>query len=107
MPAKVVPPLNELVFFKLQLVIFFEDIRSQRLLMQYAADRLSILWYLVYDLGERLPYHSCLTRIRTRSGVEVFRRFFEAVVDATKVNANASMDSVGARSFTGTCGRVR
>jgi len=46
MQAVAVPPLNELVFFKLQLVMFFEDIRSERLLMRHAADRLSVLWFL-------------------------------------------------------------
>jgi transposase len=75
------PSIDPLVFFKLQLVMFFENIRSERLLMRHAADRLSVLWYLGYDLGEPLPDHSSLTRIRIRYGVEVFRRFFEAVVD--------------------------
>jgi hypothetical protein len=49
--------------------------------MRQAADRLSVLWYLGYNLKEPLPDHSSLTRIRTRYGVEVFRRFFETVVD--------------------------
>src|SRR5207248_594204 len=73
--------------------------------MRHAADRLSVRWYLGYDLGEPLPDHSSLTRIRTRYGVEVFRRFFEKIVeqcqqaelvwgkelsiDGTKVEANA------------------
>src|SRR5438876_2451705 len=107
------PSIDPVVFFKLQLVMFFDDIRSERLLMQLAADRLSVRWYLGYDLGEPLPDHSSLTRIRTRYGVEVFRRFFEPIVDqcqqaglvwgkelyfdATKVNANASMESVKPR----------
>jgi hypothetical protein len=34
-----------------------------------------------YDLDEPLPDHSSLTKIRTRYGIEVFRRFFEAVVE--------------------------
>jgi len=75
------PSIDPIVFFKLQLVLFFEGIRSERQLMRHAADRLSILWYLGYDLGEPLPDHSSLTRIRTRYGIEVFRRFFEAVVE--------------------------
>src|SRR6266446_4315903 len=107
------PSIDPIVFFKLQLVMFFEGIRSERLLMRHAADRLSIRWYISYDLGEPLPDHSSLTRIRERYGVEVFRRFFEAIVercqqaglvwgkelyfDATKVEANASLDSVGPR----------
>src|SRR6266516_3532075 len=40
------PSVDPVVFFKLQLVLFFEDIRSERLLMRHAADRLSVLWYL-------------------------------------------------------------
>jgi hypothetical protein len=68
-----------------------------------------------YDLGEPLPDHSSLTRIRERYGVVIFRRFFEKIVeqcqqaglvwgrelyiDATKVEANASVDSVKPRFF--------
>ena len=40
------PSIDPIVFFKLQLVLFFEGIRSERQLMRHAADRLSILWYL-------------------------------------------------------------
>jgi hypothetical protein len=87
--------------------------RSERQLMRHAADRLSVRWYIGYDLGELLPDHSSLTRIRERYGVDVFRRFFEAIVeqcqqaglvwgkelyvDATKVKANASLDSLKPR----------
>ncbi len=55
--------------------------RSERQLMRHAADRLSVRWYVGYDLGEPLPDHSSLSRIRERYGVEVFRRFFEAIVE--------------------------
>src|SRR5712692_7374341 len=107
------PSIDPIVFFKLQLVLFFEGIRSERQLMRHAADRLSVRWFLGYDLGEPLPDHSSLTRIRTRYGVEVFRRFFEAIVeqcqqaglvwgkdlyiDATHVLANAALDSLAPR----------
>jgi transposase len=75
------PSIDPVVFFKLQLVMFFEAIRSERLLMRHAADRLSVGWYLGYDLNEPLPDHSSLTRIRTRYGLDVFRRFFEKIVE--------------------------
>jgi transposase len=107
------PSVDPVVFFRLQLVMFFEGIRSERHLLRVAADRLGVRWYLGYDLDEPLPDHSSMTRIRDRYGVEVFRRFFEAIVeqcqqaglvwgkelyfDATKVQANASLDSVGPR----------
>jgi transposase len=104
------PSIDPVVFFKLQLVMFFEGIRSERQLMSVAADRLSLRWYLGYDLREPLPDHSSLTKIRERYGLEVFRRFFEEIVelcvqaglvwgeelyfDSTKVEANASMESL-------------
>jgi transposase len=109
------PSIDPVVFFKLQLVMFFEDIRSERLLMRHAADRLSVRWYVGYDLGEPLPDHSSLTRIRERYGVEVFRGFFEKIVeqcqaaglvwgkelyfDGTKVAANAGKESLKPRFY--------
>src|SRR5437667_6507822 len=107
------PSIDPVVFFKLQLVMFFDGIRSERQLMALAGDRLSVRWFVGYNLDEPLPDHSSLTRIRERYGVELFQRFFEAIVDqcqqagliwgkelyvdATKVNANASMESVKPR----------
>src|SRR3954451_3049944 len=107
------PSVDPVVFFKLQLVLFFEGLRAERLLMEVIADRLSIRWYLGYDLNESLPDHSSLTRIRERYGLEIFRRFFEEIVelcveaglvwgeelyfDSTKVEANAALDSLAPR----------
>jgi Transposase DDE domain/Transposase domain (DUF772) len=95
--------------------MFFEGIRSERQLMRHVADRLSIRWYIGYDLGESLPDHSSLTRIRERSGVDIFRRCFEKIVelcqgmglvwgkelyfDGTKVAANAGKDSLKPRFY--------
>jgi hypothetical protein len=42
--------------------MFFEGIRSERALLRLAADRLSVRWYLGYNLDEALPDHSSLTR---------------------------------------------
>jgi transposase len=107
------PSIDPIVFFRLHLVMFFEGIRSERQLLRLAADRLSVRWYLGYNLDEALPDHSSLTRIRTRYGLEVFWRFFEAIVeqcqqaglvwghelyfDATHVLADAAMESLTAR----------
>jgi transposase len=103
------PSIDPVVFFKLHLVMFFEGLRCERPLLQVVADRLSLRWYLGYDLTEPLPDHSSLTRIRERYGLEVFRTFFERIVeqclaaglvwgqelsiDATKVAANAALAS--------------
>jgi transposase len=109
------PSIDPVVFFKLQLILFFEGIRSERQLMRTIADRISLRWYLGYGFGEVLPHHSSLTRIRQRYGLAIFRRFFDAIVeqcqqaglvwgrelyiDATKVEANASLASTRPRFF--------
>src|ERR687897_3357654 len=83
--------------------------------MRIVSDRLSLRWYVGYDLFEALPHHSSLTRIRDRFGLSVFREFFERIVelcveaglvwgeelyfDATKVEANASLDSIAPRFY--------
>jgi transposase len=107
------PSIDPVVFFKLQLVMFFEGLRSERKLIDTASLHLGHRWYLGYALDEALPDHSSLTRIRTRLGVELFQRFFDHVVDlcqaaglvwgkelffdGTRVRANADIDSLTPR----------
>src|SRR5215210_7307267 len=75
------PSIDPAVFFKLQLVMFFEGIRSERKLVETASLHLAHRWYLGYALDEPLLDHSSLTRIRQRLGIDVFQRFFEQIVD--------------------------
>ncbi|MFQ5811434.1 MAG: IS1182 family transposase, partial [Armatimonadota bacterium] len=107
------PSIDPVVFFKLQLIAFFERITSERRLMETAQLNLAHHWYLGYDLDEPLPDHSSLSKIRSRYGVEAFQRFFERIVelcieaglvdgeelyfDATQVEADAAMDSLRPR----------
>src|SRR5436190_1225257 len=107
------PSIDPIIFFKLQLIMFFEGIRSERHLVEIASLHLAHRWYLGYAVDEALPDHSSLTKIRKRSGLTVFRRFFETIVeqcraaglvwgkelycDATQVQANASLDSIAPR----------
>jgi transposase len=104
------PSIDPVVFFKLELMMFFEGIRSERKLLEQASYNLAMRWYAGYNLDEPLPDHSSLSKIRTRLGLPVFRRFFdvitaqcvkaglvrgdELIFDATKIRANASMDSL-------------
>ena len=109
------PSIDPVIFFKLQLIMFFEGIRSERQLIELSSMNLAHRWYLGYALDEPLPDHSSLSRIRGRLGVEVFQRFFEQIVelcqaaglvwgqellfDATKVRANADLDSLVPRFY--------
>jgi transposase len=109
------PSIDPVVYFRLQLIMFFEGLRSERRLIETASLNLAHRWYLGYALDEDLPDHSSLTRIRQRLGIGVFERFFEKIVDlcqdaglvwgeelfvdATKVRANADVDSLVPRFF--------
>jgi transposase len=110
------PSIDPVVIFKLQLIAFFEGIRSERQLMETVNMRLDHRWYIGYDLGEPIPDHSSLSKIRERYGLKTFQRFFERVVelcieaglvwgeefylDATKVRANAAVRSMVDRTET-------
>ncbi len=102
------PSIDPIVFFKLQLIAFFEGIRSERQLMETVNMNLAHRWYIGYDLTETVPDHSSLSKIRDRYGLKTFQQFFERIVelcveaglvwgkelyfDSTKVQANASID---------------
>src|SRR5918996_5028822 len=66
------PSIDPIVFFKLQLILFFEGLRSERQLIETASLNLAHRWYLGYHLNEPLPDHSSLTRIRQRLGIGMF-----------------------------------
>ena len=109
------PSIDPVVFFKLQLIMFFEGIRSERQLMKTVHLNLAHRWYLGYDLDEDVPDHSSLTKIRNRYGLEIYQRFFEKIVelcneaglvwgqelyfDGTKVQANADIDTMVPRFY--------
>jgi transposase len=102
--------IDPVVFFKLQLIAFFEGIRSERKLMEMVNLNLAHRWFIGYDLGEPVPDHSSLSKIRERFGLDVFQRFFEHIVelciqaglvwgeelyfDSTKVQANANVNQM-------------
>jgi transposase len=104
------PSIDPVVFFKLQLIAFFEGIRSERQLMENVNLNLAHRWFIGYDLDEPVPDHSSLSKIRERYGLEVFQLFFERIVqlcieaglvwgeelyiDSTKVQANASINGL-------------
>src|SRR4030042_1028947 len=47
------PSIDPIVFFKLQLIAFFEGIRSERQLMETVHVNLAHRWFIGYDLDEQ------------------------------------------------------
>lgn len=104
------PGIDPEVYFKMQMVGFFENLPSERAIAARCADSLSIREFLHYGLHEPTPDHSSLTVIRQRLGSEVYEQVFGLVlralkeskllrgrrlgIDASVLEANASLRSL-------------
>lgn len=102
--------IDPVVFFKLCLVGYLENIISDRKLVEHCSMRLDILFYLGYDIDEALPWHSTVSRTRQLFPADIFEQVFTQVlgscveaglvsghtqaIDSAPVKANASMDSL-------------
>ena len=102
--------IDPIVFFKLCLVGYLENITSHRKLIAHCSMRLDILYFLGYDIDEELPWHSTISRTRQLFPEDVFESVFTKVfelclsagmvaghtqtIDSAPVKANASMDTL-------------
>ena len=98
------------VILKMMFLLFFDNIASERELMQIIGERLDYLWFLGYGLNDAVPHHSVLSKARARWGSWVFEQLFvrtvaqcvaAGLVDGKKIHvdgsliaANAAKDSV-------------
>ncbi len=102
--------IDPVVFFKLCLVGYLENIISDRKLVAHCSMRMDILFFMGYDIEEDLPWHSTVSRTRQLFPEDVFGEVFTKVfglcveagmvsghtqvVDSAPVKANASMYSL-------------
>ena len=102
--------IDPVVFFKLCLVGYLENIISDRSLMEHCSMRMDILYFLNHDIDEPLPWHSTMSRTRQLFPEDLFDKVFTQVlgmcvekgmvsghtqvIDSAPVKANASMDSL-------------
>lgn len=102
--------IDPVVFFKICMVGYINNIASDRRLIEFCSDSLAIRLFLGYDIDEPLPWHSTISRTRQLYGEKVFQQLFEAVfekcvhsgmvaghtqaIDGALLKANASKDSL-------------
>lgn len=102
--------IDPIVFFKLMLVGYLENLASDRRIITTASMRLDILFFIGYNIDEPLPWHSTLSRTRQLYGEDIFKQLFKNVlkqciekgmvsgrrqaIDSALIKANASMDSI-------------
>ena len=102
--------IDPVVFFKLCLVGYLENLISDRQLIDHCCMRMDILFFIGYDIDEELPWHSTISRTRKLYPESVFEQVFTKVfslcvekgmvgghtqtIDSAPVKANASMDTL-------------
>lgn len=108
------PGIDPVVYFKMLMVGFFENLPSERAIAARCEDSLSIREFLGYGLEIRTPEHSSLTVIRQRLGASVYQEVFLIVlealrkhgllkgkhlgIDSSVIEANASLRSLEHRN---------
>lgn len=102
--------IDPLVFMKLILAGYLENLNSDRRIINALGLRLDIRYFVGYDLDEALPWHSTLSRTRKLYSQDVFMELFKRVlvqcidkgmisgkrqaVDSVFIKANASTESM-------------
>jgi len=102
--------IDPVVFFKICLAGYLNNINSDRRLIEYCSNCLDIRLFLRYDIDEKLPWHSTISRTRQLYGEEVFLSLFRKIltmcvkkgmvsgkrqaIDSAHIKANASLESL-------------
>lgn len=97
-------------YFRMLLVGYFEGIDSERGICWRCADSLSLREFLRLDIGQSVPDHSSLSRIRSRLALEAHHEIFLFVlkllaeaklvkgkrlgIDASTMEANAALKTI-------------
>lgn len=102
------PSLDPVVFFKILLVGYLENMCNDRGLERMIQNRLDLRLFIGYDIDEPVPDHSTICKTRKRIPKEIFELVFNHVlslcvdqglvaghtqsIDSAYINANASLD---------------
>jgi len=78
------PGIDPVVYLKMIMVGFFEDLPSERAIAARCADSLSIRAFLKYELHEKTPEHSSFTVIRQRLGLRIYDSIFVLLLEALR-----------------------
>ena len=78
------PPIDPVVYFKMLMVGFLENLPSERAIASRCGDSLMIRRFLGYDLDEETPHHSSLSVIRNRLSLEVYQAVFDLILEGLR-----------------------
>lgn len=82
--------IDPVIFMKLMLVGYLENLDSDRKIISITRMRMDILYFLGYNVDEALPWHSTLSRTRILYGedqfIDLFKRVLKLCIDAGLIN---------------------
>lgn len=78
------PGIDPVVYLKMIMVGFFEDLPGERAIAARCADSMSIRAFLKYELHEKTPEHSSFTVIRQRLGLGIYQQIFTLTLQALR-----------------------
>ena len=76
--------IDPIVFYKLCLVGYLENIISDRKLIDHRSMRMDILFFLGYEIDEPLPWHSTISRTRQLSPEDLFEKVYKIISNKKK-----------------------
>ena len=106
------PSIDPVVLFKMLLIGYLYDVKSERQLEQEIQVNLAYRWFIKYDIEDSIPDHSTISQTRRRKFTEstIFQDIFDEIVrqciaqgflngdtiltDSTHIKASASFDSL-------------
>ena len=74
------PSVDPETFFRIQLLIYFYNIESDRKACEEISYNLAYRWFCRLSLKDEVPDHSSCTKIMNRLGEETFKKIFEHIV---------------------------
>jgi len=89
------PGIDPVVYLKMMMVGFFEDLPSERAIAARCADSIAIRQFLHYELTEATPDHSSLSIIRQRLDGPIYEQIFTLVLSALQEHGLLRGKNVG------------
>ena len=89
------PGVDPVVYFKMLMIGFFENIGSERGIAERCSDSIAIRFFLGYDLTQTTPDHSTLSVIRDRLGEDTYQAVFLLILSALQEHGLLKGKNVG------------
>jgi ubiquinone/menaquinone biosynthesis C-methylase UbiE len=79
-----VPPIDPVVYFKMLMIGFLENLPSERAIAARCGDSPMLRRFLGYDLAEETPHHSSFTVLRQRLSEQIYQAVFDVILDGLR-----------------------